>query len=201
MIWASGLEGRESVGPVGVNVDASARDLLEFVDVGGGVRYTAERESIQWFIEASYVELSDSAGFASLSATVELGQMIAEGGMSFTLSPQFALYGGARYQSLDLEIVTSPQRRVAQETDWIDAIGGFRWTPFTLGQWTAWLRGDVGAGGSDFQWLAEVGVKWQFASAWSAQVAYRTLDVDYQSGAFAYDMRQSGLVLGLSANF
>ncbi|HET9446362.1 MAG TPA: hypothetical protein VFO35_08900 [Steroidobacteraceae bacterium] len=56
-------------------------------------------------------------------------------------------------------------------------------------------------GGSDFQWLAEAGLARRFASSWSAQLAYRALDVDYESDRFGYDMRQSGLVLGVGARF
>jgi opacity protein-like surface antigen len=201
MVWASGLEGRESIGPIAVDLDASFSDLLEFVDVGGAFRYTAERDRIQWFLEASFVDLSDEVSRSSVSVRAELGQTIAEGGLAFDINDQLALYGGARYQALDVELSLPLQRQVQKDVDWIDAIAGAIWTPLDQGAWSVWLRADVGAGGSDFQWLAEAGVKWRFATAWSAQLAYRTLDVDYEEDGFGYDMRQSGMIVGITARF
>lgn len=201
VMWASGLDGRESIGPVSVDVDASFGDLLEFVDVGGAVRFTAARDEIEWFIEASYVELSDEATVLLRPTNVELGQTIAEAGLSLSVAEHVALYGGARYQALDVEITNVALRAIQKDVDWVDAIAGFRWTPIETDAWRAWLRADAGAGGSDLQWLAEAGLAWRFASSWSAQLAYRTLDVDYDSGGFGYDMRQSGLLLGLGVRF
>lgn len=201
VLWASGLEGRESLGPLIVNVDASFSDLLEFVNAGGALRYVIAREPVAWFMEASYVELENDATSPIGRARVELGQTIAEGGLSVEIAEQFALYGGARYQALDLEIQQLALGSIRRDTDWIDAIAGFRWTPIEENVWHAWLRADVGAGGADFQWLAEAGIALRFASMWSASVAYRTLDVDYESGRFRYDMRQSGVLLGIGVRF
>lgn len=201
VLWASGLDGRESIGPVSVDVDASFGDLVEFLDVGGAMRFTAQRENIGWFIEASYVELSDDTTVLTIPTTVEFAQTIAEAGLSFDVIEHFALYGGARYQALDVEITNPVLRSIRRDVDWVDAIAGVRWTPFATDAWRAWLRADIGAGGSDLQWLAEAGLAWRFASSWTAQLAYRTLDVDYESDRFGYDMRQSGLLLGIGVRF
>jgi opacity protein-like surface antigen len=198
VLWASGLEGTQSVGPVSVDVDAAFSDLLEFVDAGGALRMTAQRDEIGWFIEASYVELSDEIAGA---VDTEFGQTIAEGGLSYDIAEHFAVYGGARYQALDLEIRLAASQTIRRDTDWVDAIAGIRWMPRLGNAWVPWVRGDIGTGGSDFQWLAEAGVTWRLADTWSTQVAYRALDVDYESDGFAYDMRQSGLMLGLSIRF
>ncbi|HET9449012.1 MAG TPA: hypothetical protein VFO35_22265 [Steroidobacteraceae bacterium] len=201
VLWASGLDGRQSIGPVSVPVDASFGDLVEFLDAGGAMRFTAQRERVEWFIEASYVQLSDRITLLARPTSVEFGQTIAEGGLSVSIAEQFAVYGGARYQSLDVKISNSLLPSTRRDTDWIDAIAGVRWTAIETDVWRAWARTDVGAGGSEWQWLAEVGVAWRFATSWSAQLAYRALDVDYESGAFGYDMRQSGLLLGVGVRF
>jgi opacity protein-like surface antigen len=201
LLWASSLDGRESIGPVSVDVNASFGDLVEFLDVGGALRFTAQRERIGWFIEAGYVELSEDTTVLTVPTGVEFAQTIAEAGLSFDLVDHFAIYGGARYQALDVEITNALLRSIRRDVDWIDAIAGARWTPIETDAWRAWLRADIGAGGSELQWLAETGLAWRFASSWSAQLAYRILDVDYESDRFGYDMRQSGLLLGIGVRF
>lgn len=46
VLWASGLDGRQSVDPVSADFDASFSDLVEFLDVGSAMRFTVQRERI-----------------------------------------------------------------------------------------------------------------------------------------------------------
>ena len=65
------------------------------------------------------------------------------------------------------------------------------------------LRGDIGGFGvgSDLSWNAVGAASWAFAENWSAVLAYRLLDVDYDHNAFKYNVRTDGPALGLMYTF
>ncbi|HEU4616671.1 MAG TPA: hypothetical protein VFV10_01455, partial [Gammaproteobacteria bacterium] len=78
---------------------------------------------------------------------------------------------------------------------------GVRWEPIQAPTWTAWVRGDVGAGGSDSVWLAELGAGYHFGSRWTGYLAYRVLDTDFSGDDIRYDVRESGLAFGFGLSF
>jgi hypothetical protein len=200
-LWAAGLEGREGFGGVTADVDAQFKDLIEFVDIGLALRIVARRPPMGWFAEASYVEVQDDVDSALLGPVrFSSTQTFAEGGIQYELNSAFAVYGGLRFQSLELDIRTTPAR-LEQTEEWIDAIVGARWTPLVSDSWVIWARGDVGGGSSDLVWLAEVGGGYRWNTTWGAYLAYRVLDTDYEHGGFVYDIRQSGLLFGFGYRF
>jgi hypothetical protein len=200
-LWAAGLDGRVEVGGAGTDVDEKFSDLLEFVDIGLALRIVARRPPVGWFGEASYVKLKDDATTPTLGPIrVDSTQTYAEGGVLYEFNSAFALYGGLRYQSLETELSTTGVH-LDQTEDWIDGIVGARWTPLVSDFWVLWARGDVGGGGSDLVWLAEVGGGYRWNSTWGAYLAYRVLDTDYKHSGFVYDMKQSGLLFGFGYRF
>lgn len=200
-LWAAGLDGREGFGNVVGDVHADFNDLIEFVDIGVSLRVTARRPPVGWFGEASYVRIKDDVDTVSLGPVrFSTTQTFAEGGLLYELSSAFAVYGGLRFQGLDMELSASAGR-LDDTQEWIDGIVGARWTPLVSDYWVAWARGDVGGGSSDLVWLAEVGAGYRWNDQWGAYLAYRILDTDYEHGNFVYDMKQSGLLFGFGFRF
>lgn len=200
-LWAAGLDGRTGVGGADTDVTADFGDLIEFVDIGLSLRMGARRPPVGWFAEASYVKVEDDADTVLLRPIrLSSTQTFAEGGIVYELSSAFAVYGGLRFQSLEIDLRTSGAR-LDETNEWVDGIVGARWTPVVSDTWLVWARGDVGAGGSDLVWLAEVGGGYRWGTRWGAYLAYRILDTDYENGGFIYDMEQSGLLFGFGYRF
>jgi hypothetical protein len=200
-LWAAGLEGREGFGIAVADVDAEFKDLIEFVDIGLALRIMARRPPVGWFGEASYVKVKDDADTAILGPIrFDSTQTFAEGGILYELSSAFAVYGGLRFQSLEMEISTTVAH-LDEKEEWIDGIVGARWTPLVSDAWVLWARGDVGGGSSDLVWLAEVGGGYRWDTTWGAYLAYRVLDTDYEHSGFVYDIKQSGLLFGFGYRF
>jgi hypothetical protein len=105
-----------------------------------------------------------------------------------------------RFQDLG-SVLEAPSARLESDRSWVDGVGGVRWTPVSTEHWSMWVRADVGGGGSKLVWLAEAGGGYHWGSRWSAYLAYRTLDTDYEHNGFVYDMRLSGLLLGFGVRF
>jgi len=199
-VWASGLDGTQSIGNVSANIDAPFSDLIEFVNIGGWLRFSAHREPWSLYGEIAYVELEED-GIGPLGNTkVAVTQTLAEAGVSYWFSDILSVYGGFRYQDLDNEIGIG-SGAAADKQNWVDGIVGVQLTPIASDHWLVWLRGDVGAGSSDLVWLAETGVGWSWDGPYAVYVAYRLLDTDYRNDTFAYNMRQSGFMLGFGFRF
>ena len=199
-LWAAGIDGREGVGNAVVDVDASFKDLVDFVNIGAALRMSARRPPVGWFAEASYVELEADADTAIGAVRTRSTQTFAEGGLSYDFNSALAVYAGLRYQQLDT-VLEFPSLRREGEESWVDGIVGARWTPIVSDNWVAWVRGDVGGGSSDLVWLAEAGGGYRWGSRWAAYLAYRVLDTDYEHNGFVYDMQQSGLLFGFGVRF
>ncbi len=119
------------------------------------------------------------------------------------------LIGGARYWSVD-STLTLTQGLVpvtlsaSNSEDWFDPIIGLKGlTP--LGDSKFFLSGFLVLGGfdvgSDFMWDANLNLGYRWTETFSTTFGYRYLDVDYEDGAFLYDVAQHGLTLGLSWRF
>lgn len=202
-IWGAGIDGREGAAGVSAHVSASAKDLLDFVNIGASVRITGAKEPFGWYGEASYIGLQDDLHTAALGAVrVKSSQTLAELGLSLDLLPSLGLsvYAGMRYQDLNT-ILEAGGTRYEGDHSWVDGVAGAKWMPIQLEHWSAWVRADVGAGGSDLVWLAEAGGGFHWGSRWSAYLTYRVLDTDYHNGGFVYDARLSGLLLGFGIRF
>jgi len=199
-LWAASIDGREGVRGFSTEVHADFSDLVEFVDTGAAMRVYARRPPLGWFGEANYVELESDVGSALGPVSLRSTSTIAELGLSYELTPQLAVYGGARYQNVSGVISTS-LTRTSESKGWVDAMVGGRWTPLTSEHWVLWVRADAGGGSSDFVWLAEAGGGYRWGTRWGAYLAYRSLDTDYRDGGFLYDLRQSGLLFGFGIRF
>jgi hypothetical protein len=194
-LWASSIDGRVGAGGVSSEVSASFKDLIQFANVGLAMRMTATRGPIQWYGEANWVQLENDTITSTGPTHVKTTQTLAEGGLSYDFNDALAAYAGIRYQDI-IGVLQGPNYRTDEEQDWLDGYVGARWTLIRSERWSAWLRGDVGTGGSKFTWLAEAGGGYHWGSRWAAYLAYRILDTDYEHGGLLYDVKLSGLLLG-----
>ena len=200
-VWTSGIDGRAGIGDRVGNVDASFDDLADFVDVGGTVRFRSTSDPYGWFVEGTYIRLSNTVDALPVAARVEFTRRLGELGVTRTLVRRLSGYLGLRAQELDTELRTAVGQTFGADTNWVDGIVGLYWTPIQSPTWRAWVRGDVGAGGADSVWLAEVGGGYHFGDRWTAYLAYRVLSTDYEGGGIVYDVDESGIAFGFGLSF
>jgi hypothetical protein len=203
-LWTAGIEGREGVGGYTADVSASFKDLLDFVNIGAALRVTGSKAPFGWYGEASYVGLEDDVHTPLGGLRVKSSQTLAELGASYDLNldlvPGLGVYAGLRYQNQDAVLEGANFRRDGSR-GWVDGLVGVKWMPLQTEHWSAWVRADVGTGGSNLVWLAEAGGGFHWGSRWSAYLSYRVLDTDYNSDGFLYDVRLSGFLLGFGVRF
>ncbi len=202
-----GISGELGVGPVTADVDVGLDDILENLQFGvmGKVRAGYGRWGLT--TEVLYMGLEGSEG----NLTVELDQWMVEPTISCRLNPYVEPLAGVRYNNVSGELrgpglLPTPHMPSGTQ-EWWDPILGANLT-FPLGKgFSLRFRGDVGGFGvgSDLTWQAFPYVDWRFTRWGSAQLGYRWLYMDYETGSgadrFAYDMLNEGAQIGFTFHF
>ncbi len=200
-LWASSLDGTTAVAGQEVDFSADFSDLVSYLDAGIAAHFTAQSETWGYFIDGNFVKLSaDELGLkGGIDAAVD--QKIVEAGISYSLSDQFDIIAGGRYQKVDEDITVPIIGTLNGGDSWIDGFIGATWQPVNTDKWTLKLRGDIGAGDSDSVWQAAIGGGYRFNKTWSILLAYRYLSTDFESEKFKWDVDQSGLGIGLGISW
>ncbi len=200
-LWATGMEGTQTIRGRELEMNASFDEILEVLDYGIAGRFEARTDGWGMFADLFHAKLSDEANLPSTAVSGEVRQTIIEAGVSYPFSDDLEVYVGARNQDADVSLQLTGTGKANADQSWTDGMVGFLWTPTISGNWMAWLRADVGAGDSDSVWLAATGVGYRFSENISVQLGYRYLDTDYSDDGFGWDIAQSGLGLGVGIHW
>lgn len=214
--WAAGIEGKTATLPglPAVDVDMSFGDIFDDLKPSGMLLFTASKDRLQLAADLQYVEteaesrsLSPLFGRETLRSTSLVASAIAsylvvdDGRMNLRLG------GGMRLWSVETDLKLSdgllPGRRIMSDETWIDPIIGGTGI-VDLGP-KVFARGWAYVGGfgiaSDIMADLYVGLGYQFTDRISASLGYRWVKVDYEDGDFLYDVRQEGVVTGMTFDF
>lgn len=204
---AAGMSGELGVGPVTADLDVGFDDILSNLDFAfmGSIRvgygpWAFTTEGLYLGVEGDKNEV-----------TAKMEQWLVEPAFSYRVNKYFEPFAGARYNNLTGELEgpgVLPTPRVASGTrDWWDPIIGAN-LALPLGKsFSLKLRGDIGGFGigSDFAWQVYPYLDWRFARWGSAQLGYRWLQMDYETGSgsdrFAYDVLTQGAQIGFTIHF
>jgi hypothetical protein len=212
--WLTAVDGDVGVGGASTSVGADFADIVKDLDFAAMATVEARRGPLILRLDALYMKLSkdgDTPGPGFDRVDVEEEEWIFEPAVGYRLwaSPFAALdaWAGARVWVVDSELrfgggVLAPRTFTGTKA-WADPIVGGRLRALLAGRWVAVLQGDIGGFGvaSDLTWQAFAGVGYLFSDRWSAQLGYRALGVDYQSGGFLMDAIMHGPVLALGIRF
>jgi hypothetical protein len=205
-LFMAGLGGDVTVRGVPAKVDTSFGDVLENLEGCAAGRFTVGYDRWSLSTEFSYMRL----GVSVPAVSVELRQWLLEPSLGYRFCDWFEGFAGVRYNSISGDVTfNGPLGKVATGTqDWWDPIVGAQLSvPLVDRKLTLDGRFDIGGFGvgSDLTWQAYPYLNWHFAKWGSAQLGYRWLGTDYETGSgankFRYDMVVQGPQLGLTFYF
>lgn len=208
----SSISGTSAIGrPALADIDIDFNQVADALEFGLAAHFEAQHHN-GWglWVDYNYVSLGGSQdgplGINSLK--VDIKQAVFEGlGMyrqplsSGTIDYMAGIRHWRMKVSTDLLI-----HREVDET-WLDFIVGARWTENLNDNWQFMLRGDIGAGDSDFTATAAAGFRYDINKYLDFDIQYKALWVDYENGTpqsvgyFKYDTVTYGPVLGLNFKF
>ncbi len=206
-LWMAGLNGTIGVIPAlpPVNVDASFGDIadtLRFAFAGTGeLKY----DRFKALLDISYLSLKVNGSppgplFAAVTISSKTLLVNALAGYEFVSAPRgnADIMIGGRIWNVDTTIAASPvigpTLTGGSSEFWIDPILAIRGEYEFADRWRLKGYADIGGFGisSDFTWMLYGGIEWDATENVSLELGYRHLDVDYQDGAFVWDVSMSG---------
>ena len=205
-LFLAGMTGDVTAKGLSSQVDASFSQIFDHLEAGAAGRFTLGHE--KWFFstEFSYLKLSAPTS----AADAELEQWLVEPSLGYQVCKHAQVFAGARYNNINGDITfNGPAGRVATGTqDWWDPIVGANLTlPLIKDKLSFDGHFDIGGfgAGSDLTWQAFPYFNWRFAKWGSAQLGYRWLGTDYETGSglnkFKYDVVLQGVQVGVTAHF
>jgi len=222
---AAGLNGKVGIRGVTSDVDMSFNDILDSLEGGFMGVFTAQKGRWNYGLEGVYFKLGDE-GTKSVSGP--FGQVSVDGALKLTSkmyiyqgtvgyrlvdeSTSVDLLGALRYTKLDADanvVITTVPAIVfpggaisaSGSESWTDAVVGVRAIHPVSDNMALVGYADAGAGGSDLTWQLIAGLNWEFRKDYIAKLGYRVLDWDYENDGTVWDMKASGLYLGLGIRF
>jgi hypothetical protein len=208
-LFLAGMSGDVAAKGVPADVDASFGDIFQNLDACLAGRFTAVHGRWVLSAEFSYLRLKATATRPA-TASVQFEQWLLEPTVGWRVGPSAQVFAGARYNGIDSEVRTNgPLALSAHGTQgWWDPIVGATFSlPLSGEKLTLDGRCDIGGfgAGSDLTWQVFPTLNWRFASWGSAQLGYRWLGTDYETGRgtsrFVYDVVAQGPQLGFSLHF
>ncbi len=201
-LWAAGLDGAATIGPVGGDVSIAFSDVVDILRGGALVRLEAQADRHGFFGDLVYLRLKEKDARDTIGGTLELklDALIAEGAYYYRFGDQYALELGVRYWDFETTLRPAILPEVKRSSDFVDAFVGFRSELEVSDSWDLLFRGNVGGGGSDFAAGLQVDFRRQFAGGNTLDIGYRVLDIDYKDGAglgaVGLDLSIQGLAIG-----
>lgn len=217
-LWLSAQNGTSSVVTEfpPVDVDASFGDIFENLDIAAMAIVETDNGKIYLrsdFFFASLgadAEIQQDSRFSSVELSSKVLNLSAAGGMVAHKdeSSQVNLFAGVRLWSLDNEIVLSPgtEPGVSAEADntfvnpIVGASANVDLSPsVSLGLGSS--IGGFGIGDTDIELSGSATVEFEVGPGLSVAAGYRVLYIDYENGAFVYDVTTHGPLIGARINF
>ena len=214
--WLSGMSGDigaiEGVQPV--KVDMSFGDIFDHLKFAGMGMIQARHDRFVMAGDFEFVSLGASKDLkirdvdliegeldtSVLTASALAGYRVSTG------APVVDLMGGARLNSVSTDIeLSGPLRSVEGDLTetWVDPIIGTHVAIPMSSKTALALYGDVGGFGigSDLTWQVLAAIQYEFNERWRASAGWRHYSVDYDKGAFLYDVSLSGPIIGIRYAF
>ena len=212
------IDGDAGVGRVDdVDLDVDFSDILDSLQLGGMLHFEAHREN-GWGFAVDYVFMDLGKNVSGPRGAV-VDADVFEGVFEALLikgpglrSEGFDYIAGVRWWDIEVDVDFVPvilpetiSRKI--EENWVDAFIGARWKKQINQKWLFSLRGDVGAGESDFTWEVITGFRYRFRDSMAIDLGLRVLGVDYETGTsgqpgyFKYDTTTYGPLVGFAYSF
>lgn len=215
-LWAAGIKGTSGTLPglPPAEVDQSFGDIFDDLEFAGMILGSARKGRLGIAGGLQYVKTSaDSSSLAPLFG----GEKLTSKSIVLDLLGEYIAFeddrsvlrmsGGARLWSVDTELKLSsgllPGRVIDRDETWVDPLVGVSGRVDVAAKTflTGW--GFVGGFGAGSDIMADLfgGVGYRFTDSISGTLGYRWMKVDYDKDDFLYDVRQEGLLAGMTFRF
>jgi hypothetical protein len=195
--WSFGVGGDIKLQNLRIPIDFNGGDLVSFAQPGFQAQLELRERSWTILLSGLYVGLKQDSADISL----EMDQLVLSGLAGIRVFGHLDVLAGGRYFSFKPELTDSGALINDQKQDWLDLVIGARYERSLSRKWFVRAKGDLGAGGSVFEWTLGASIYYRLLDTLLIGLAYRHLDVEYKTGSgddeFIYDIYHTGPGLAL----
>ena len=181
-IWSAALDGDVAIGPISGDAEV---DLPDFVDLFAGAalfRVEGGNDDHGVLADVVWLRLEPEDGIETIGGVAEakFDSTIVEAGYLRKLD-RIDLEFGARYWDLELELDPALLAGVERGDSWVDGYIGVRFIREIGTNWLWQTRLNLGAGGSDSAFGAELHFAREFRNDNKLVFGFKVLGIDYRT--------------------
>jgi hypothetical protein len=211
-LWLTEMKGDISAGGKSAPVDISFGDTIDAMsDLKAAlmIHGEARRGNFSGLTDIYAITLREKKQTGVGDSDTRVSEYIGELAGAYALTApdskvKVEALAGGRYQMVRTRIILDDvDVDIDKNKGFADPFVGGRVMVAATEDVTISLRGDIGGFGigSDLTWNVIGAASWAFAEKWSAVVAYRYLDTDYDNDGFKYNVHTDGPALGVTYTF
>lgn len=209
-LWGAGLDTDITIGDRTASVERDFSDIVEALDIGGGIMAGARVGHFVAVTQIDYLSLdSDELDDAPARGRLEVESLMAMLAIGYRfersrVGAHTDLLVGARQLSLDNKLTLDGFGSVERDKDFVDPIVMLR-PSFPLGRrWRFNPTISFGAGGdSEKTWELQPQFQFQVSDNVGLRIGYRRLyyEIDSENGQNKFDGAFQGLIIGIGGTF
>jgi opacity protein-like surface antigen len=192
LAWSFGVGGDIKLQNRGIPIDFNGGDLVSFANPGFQAQLELRERNWTIILSGLYVGLKQDSADVSL----EMDQLVLEAFAGLRVFGHLDVLAGGRYFYFKPELTDGGALIDDRTQDWVDLVIGARYEKSLSRNWFVRARGDLGAGGSVFEWGLGASIYYRLLDSLFIGLAYRHLDVEYKTGSgddeFIYNVYHTG---------
>jgi len=211
--WFAGMTGDVGIANQQQQFDVTLSELLKNLTFTAGLHFEAQNPKVVLIFDGFYFGVKKDADEVTLKngatftpdAAVSLDEWLVEGSFGYRLNPEFDILVAVRVFGLNTDLESNNTTLASANKTWVAFYLGGRYSKDFSEKWYGSVRADAGYGADGFVYFANAAVGYRFSKLFSMALAYRILNMDYDSGSgtdyFLYKATASGLGLGFVFSF
>jgi hypothetical protein len=211
--WFAGMTGNVGIANQQEQFDVTLSELLKNLTFTAGAHFEAQNPKVVLILDGFYfgvkmdaeeVTLANGSTFTP-AVSVDLDEWLVEGSAGYRITPEFDLLLSTRIFGINTDLISNDQTLASMNKTWAAFYLGGRYSKDFSEKWYGSIRADAGYGADGFVYFANAAVGYRFSKLFSIALAYRILNMDYDSGSgldyFLYEATASGFGLGFVFSF
>jgi hypothetical protein len=180
-LWSAAIDGDVAIGPIAGESDPDFPDIVDLFAGAALFRVEGGNDDHAVMADVVWLRLEPEDGIATIGGVTEaqFDGAIMEVGY-FRKLDRIDLELGARYWDLELELDPALLAAVERGDSWVDGYIGVRFVREIGANWLWQTRLNLGAGGSDSAFGAELHFAREFRNDNKLVLGFRALGIDYR---------------------
>jgi len=211
--WFAGMKGDVGIANQQQQFDITLSELLKNLTFTAGAHFEAQNPKLVLIFDGFYFGVKKDVDVITLpnglvypeDTDVNLDEWLVEGSVGYRLTPEFDILLSTRVFGINTDLESSNTTLASANKTWAAFYLGGRYSKDFSDKWYGSIRADAGYGADGFVYFANAAAGYRFSKLFSITLAYRILNMDYDSGSgvdyFLYKATASGLGLGFVFSF